>query len=182
MCHLQEHYLMLIRERFNLVLDSADPSVAPHIVISPPEWSWDVDYIPPGNVVSYQWPTWLTVPPPSYLGPAYAPVVHPSSFPEPRSGPSEEMSSNSYAPAPTTVPRLGIQESNTNRRRRRRLVTGFTRAQFDSMVSSYKSLSSVLLTKLCYRSLTRCWISCCFLASPRPCSSTAFAPVSLCCQ
>ncbi|EGO27660.1 hypothetical protein SERLADRAFT_406684 [Serpula lacrymans var. lacrymans S7.9] len=58
-----ETLLTLRRERRNIVLDASCPHSAPHIVISPPELSWDDYFIPLQNRLEPQWPDYLAVPP-----------------------------------------------------------------------------------------------------------------------
>ncbi|KAG5654613.1 hypothetical protein H0H81_011588 [Sphagnurus paluster] len=48
--------------RLNLVLDSVAPHLAPHIVITPPEETWEDQYISWKNRVDFQWPQFLEVP------------------------------------------------------------------------------------------------------------------------
>ncbi|KAG6910964.1 hypothetical protein DXG01_006018 [Tephrocybe rancida] len=49
--------------RLNLVLDSMHPQLAPHIVVTPPEETWEDEYIPWENRVNIQLPSYLNVPP-----------------------------------------------------------------------------------------------------------------------
>lgn len=47
----------------NIVIDCVNPEKAPHIVITPAEWTLYDDSIAWGNRVDFQWPGWLCVPP-----------------------------------------------------------------------------------------------------------------------
>ncbi|KAG6903407.1 hypothetical protein C0995_005430 [Termitomyces sp. Mi166 len=49
--------------RLNLVLDSMLPHIAPHIVITPAEETWEDKFVPWQNRVDPQWPYYLCVPP-----------------------------------------------------------------------------------------------------------------------
>lgn len=61
---------MLRRDGRNLVLDSIDYNLAPHIVITPPDYTWDDYFIPLRNRVDPQWNDYLAVPPQNWRSPS----------------------------------------------------------------------------------------------------------------
>lgn len=52
------------------MLDSLHPHLAPHIVITPPEYFWDDYFIPFQNRVDPQWSGYLMVPPLTWHAPS----------------------------------------------------------------------------------------------------------------
>jgi hypothetical protein len=60
----------LQRDRRNFVFDSVYPHLAPHIVVTPPEYTWEDFFIPSQNRVDLQWRNYLTVPPQTWHSPS----------------------------------------------------------------------------------------------------------------